>query len=191
LKENLLWVRNFDTVDDLRRALLEFREAHNATWLIERNGFKPPDAAFNRGSRRIGSSKVSQQPRAVHWLAARCGRSPGSNVQDRDGAEPLLRQAHRLFPFIEKIIGDRAIRARRWPRPLPVQDHGKWKSCAAVITSLCRAAEAVDRARTLDWISRKRRLVRDSERHGRIAAAFVRMAMIRIMLRRLDATPST
>jgi transposase len=29
-----------------------------------------------------------------------------ADVQDRDGAEPLLRQARRLFPFIERLIGD-------------------------------------------------------------------------------------
>ena len=44
LKENLLWVRSFDTVEDLRQALLEFRETYNATWLIERHGFRPPVA---------------------------------------------------------------------------------------------------------------------------------------------------
>jgi putative transposase len=44
LKENLLWVRTFDTVEELRRALLEFRETYNSTWLIERHGFRPPDA---------------------------------------------------------------------------------------------------------------------------------------------------
>ena len=44
LKENLLWVRTFDTVEELRAALLEFREVYNATWLIERHGFRPPDA---------------------------------------------------------------------------------------------------------------------------------------------------
>jgi putative transposase len=44
LKENLLWVRTFDTVEELRRALLEFRETYNATWLIERHGFRPPNA---------------------------------------------------------------------------------------------------------------------------------------------------
>ena len=44
--------------------------------------------------------------------------------------------------------------------------------------------------RTNGWISRNRRLARDFERHCRIAAAFVRMAMIRIMLRRLGARPS-
>jgi putative transposase len=47
LKENLLWVRSFDTVEDLRRALLEFRETYNTTWLIERHGFRPPAAIRN------------------------------------------------------------------------------------------------------------------------------------------------
>jgi putative transposase len=44
LKENLLWVRTFDTVEELRQALLAFRETYNSTWLIERHGFRPPDA---------------------------------------------------------------------------------------------------------------------------------------------------
>ena len=44
LKENLLWVRTFNTVEELRRALLDFRETYNTTWLIERHGFRPPDA---------------------------------------------------------------------------------------------------------------------------------------------------
>src|SRR4051812_45481999 len=44
LKENLLWVRTFDTVEQLRHALIEFREVYNTTWLIERHGFQPPAA---------------------------------------------------------------------------------------------------------------------------------------------------
>ena len=44
LKENLLWVRTFDTVEPLRQALIEFRDAYNNTWLIERHGFRPPAA---------------------------------------------------------------------------------------------------------------------------------------------------
>ena len=42
LKENLLWVRHFQTIEELRQALLEFRETYNATWLIERHGFMSP-----------------------------------------------------------------------------------------------------------------------------------------------------
>jgi len=44
LKENLLWVQTFDTVEDLRRALLNFRQIYNTTWLVERHGFRPPGA---------------------------------------------------------------------------------------------------------------------------------------------------
>jgi putative transposase len=44
LKENLLWVRTFDTVEELRQALLAFRETYNTTWLIERHGFQTPAA---------------------------------------------------------------------------------------------------------------------------------------------------
>src|SRR4051812_10602780 len=42
LKENLLWVRTFDSIEELRQALLTFRETYNTTWLIERHGFLTP-----------------------------------------------------------------------------------------------------------------------------------------------------
>jgi putative transposase len=44
LKENLLWVRFFATIEELRQALLAFQETYNANWLIERHGFRPPRA---------------------------------------------------------------------------------------------------------------------------------------------------
>jgi putative transposase len=44
LKENLLWVTTFDTIDKLRLALLEFRTTYNTTWLIEPHGFLSPEA---------------------------------------------------------------------------------------------------------------------------------------------------
>ena len=31
-------------VEQLRHALIEFREVYNTTWLIERHGFRPPAA---------------------------------------------------------------------------------------------------------------------------------------------------
>ena len=44
--------------------------------------------------------------------------------------------------------------------------------------------------RTFAWISNCRRLAKDFERHARKAAVFIRLAMIRIMLRRLAASRS-
>jgi transposase len=44
--------------------------------------------------------------------------------------------------------------------------------------------------RTFAWISRNRRLARDFERHATTVAAFIRLAMIRLMLKRLTrSTP--
>lgn len=45
--------------------------------------------------------------------------------------------------------------------------------------------------RTFAWISRNRRLARDFERYATTVAAFVRIAMIRIKLRRLAVNASS
>ena len=45
LKEQLLWLAPFDTVEELRRALLNFQSRYNREWLIERHGFLSPRAA--------------------------------------------------------------------------------------------------------------------------------------------------
>ena len=37
-----------------------------------------------------------------------------ADIQDRDGNFHLLRQARRLFPFIERVIADTATEAIRW-----------------------------------------------------------------------------
>ena len=42
LKENLLWVRHFNTVEELRLALIAFRRTYNQSWIIERHGYKTP-----------------------------------------------------------------------------------------------------------------------------------------------------
>ena len=43
LKEQLLWVRTFETVEELRQALLGFKNRYNEHWLIERHGHLTPD----------------------------------------------------------------------------------------------------------------------------------------------------
>ena len=45
LKENLLWVRHFATVDELVEAVREFKRTYNEQWLIERHGFRTPSQA--------------------------------------------------------------------------------------------------------------------------------------------------
>jgi putative transposase len=42
LKENLLWQRRFDTVEDLRHALLAFKDTYNDGWILQRPGYRTP-----------------------------------------------------------------------------------------------------------------------------------------------------
>ena len=42
LKENLLWVRSFDTIEALRLALLEFKRTYNEHWMLERYDYRSP-----------------------------------------------------------------------------------------------------------------------------------------------------
>jgi hypothetical protein len=45
LKEQVLGVEHFATVEDLRQALLAFRQRYNQEWLIGRHGHRSPAAA--------------------------------------------------------------------------------------------------------------------------------------------------
>jgi len=46
LKENLLWVRHFETIEELREALLAFQKTYNSQWLLQRHGYRTPDQVF-------------------------------------------------------------------------------------------------------------------------------------------------
>jgi hypothetical protein len=44
LKENLLWVRGFDTIEDLRLALHALKDTYNRSWIVERHSYHIPAA---------------------------------------------------------------------------------------------------------------------------------------------------
>lgn len=115
-----------------------------------------------------------------------------ANVQDRDGAALVLADARRRFPFIERIFADAGYRSAKLGET--VARMGAWK--LEIVERIAEGRfEVLPKRwiveRTFAWISRCRRLARDFERYLRTTAAFVRLAMIRIMLRRLTANPST
>ncbi len=114
-----------------------------------------------------------------------------ADVQDRDGAFHLLRRARRLFPFIERIFADGGYAGRKMA--LTVWRTGAWR-LQVVKRSDAAGFEVLPKRwiveRTFAWISRNRRLARDFERYTTTVVAFIRLAMIRIMLRRLAANVS-
>ena len=112
-----------------------------------------------------------------------------ADVQDRDGARLVLdERSRRLFPFIKRIFADAGYQGPRVARAAATT--GSWIVEIVKRNELHKFVVLPKRwivERTLAWISRNRRLARDFERYARTAAAFVRLAMIRIMLRRLTA----
>ncbi len=115
-----------------------------------------------------------------------------ADLQDRDGAPLVLdRRTHRLFPFIERIFADAGYQGPKLARAVAAT--GTWAIEIVKRNELHRFVVLPKRwivERTLAWVSRCRRLAKDFERHARKAAAFVRLAMIRLMLRRLTAHSS-
>jgi transposase len=109
-----------------------------------------------------------------------------ADVQDRDGMREVLRQARRSFPFIERIFADAGYQGPKGAKAVAVT--GRWVLEIVKRTDAHNFVVLPKRwivERTLAWISRNRRLARDFERYARTVAAFVRVAMIRLMLRRL------
>jgi putative transposase len=45
LKEQLLWIGRFRDIEELRRALNEFRERYNGQWIVQRLGYRTPSQA--------------------------------------------------------------------------------------------------------------------------------------------------
>jgi putative transposase len=57
LKENLLWVHRFETVEELRLALIAFKRTYNQGWIIERHGYRTPA--------QVRADQIGQLPMAA------------------------------------------------------------------------------------------------------------------------------
>ena len=110
-----------------------------------------------------------------------------ANIQDRDGAALVLDERTRaLWPFIVKIFADAGYQGPR--AALAAANSGSWIIEVVKRTEMHQFVVLPMRwivERTLAWISINRRMMRDYERYARTVAAFVRLAMIKLMLRRL------
>src|SRR6202051_875675 len=111
-----------------------------------------------------------------------------AGVQDRDGGIWLLATLFGQFPFLAKLFADSAYAG-------PIFDTALGKVLPNLKTEIVRRS---DRARgfvplpkrwiverTIAWLSRCRRLAKDWENLNRSALAFLKLASIRLMLRKL------
>ena len=111
-----------------------------------------------------------------------------ADIQDRDGGILLLATLFGLHPFLTRLIADAAYQGPRFgsaiSQILPCleveivrrPDHGKG------FTVLPKRWIV---ERTIAWLNRCRRLAKDWENLNRKGLAFLRLASIRLMLRKL------
>jgi transposase len=110
-----------------------------------------------------------------------------ADVQDRDGAKLVLdRRTRRRFPDIQRIFTDSNYQGAGLDAA--IAKTGTWK--IEVVKRIARYRFVILPKRwiverTFAWISRYRRMAKDFERYARNAVAFIHLAMIRIMLRKL------
>ena len=110
-----------------------------------------------------------------------------ADVQDRAGAVLVLDEhTRRLFPCLETIFADSAYGGAKLRRAMAGSG---WDIEVVKRPADQKGFEALPRRwvveRTIAWINRCWRLAKDHENLNRTALAFIRLASIRLMLRRL------
>jgi putative transposase len=110
-----------------------------------------------------------------------------ANLQDNHGAVPLLRIIGRMFPKLRHVFADRVYRGPKLLEALA--DLGKWTIEIVTRSQSVGTFKAEPRRwvveRTLAWFGRNRRLAKDFEASIASAEAWVLIASIRLLSRRL------
>ena len=110
-----------------------------------------------------------------------------ADIQDRDGAVPLLRSIRTAFPWLRHIFADGGYAGAKLQTALAAQ--GTWtleivkRSDAAKGFNLLPRRWVVER--TLAWLNRNRRLAKDFEALIETAAAWLMLASLKLLMRRL------
>ena len=110
-----------------------------------------------------------------------------ANIQDRDGAVPLLEHIGMLFPNLRHIFADSGYRGKKLAAALA--EFGSW-AIEIITRSEPPRTFTVQRRRwvierTLAWLNRCRRLSKDFEKTIASAEAWLLLASIRVLSRRL------
>jgi transposase len=100
----------------------------------------------------------------------------------------VLRTLFGRFPFIKRLFADGGYQG-------PVSPRGQKKAMPGLATEIVKRSDAAKGfevlprrwvvERTFAWLGRCRRLAKDFENMSRNALAFLKLASIRLMLRRL------
>jgi transposase len=111
-----------------------------------------------------------------------------ANIQDRDGGVLAMATLFGLYPFLRKLYADGGYRGKTFQR-------GVRRAMAKLSIEIVKRSNAAKGftvlpkrwivERSIAWLNRCRRLAKDWECFNRKARAFLLLASIRLMLRKL------
>ncbi len=110
-----------------------------------------------------------------------------ANVQDRDGAPGVLAAIRHRYPWLRHVFADGGYAGKKLRAALARM--GKWTIQIVKRTDKAKGFEVIPRRwvveRTFAWLSRNRRLAKDFERTIESATAWLFIASIQLLARRI------